>query len=258
MRQYVRFALLLIGAVATTSAAHGQTTVTALPQLGPGESLGKALGLSAAPNLRDLGGYKTADGRTVVRDLLQGPPFKQLAAYLPASELDRPIWITVRASIAVQPGEPGRKRGQASVELIEFNLGRQPIGSWPFSVVMGSAGAGLLKWPVPGTVMVEPPEGESRAELDRFCDAMVAIRKEISEVEAGRQPREGNVLKHAPHTAEVVTADGWDRPYSRETAAFPAPWVHGAKFWPRVARIDNTWGDRNLFCTCPPFGEGVE
>ena len=91
-------------------------------------------------------------GRTVVRALLQGPPFAQIAAYLPASQLDRSIWITVRGSIAVQPGEPGRKRGQAHVELIEFDLGRQPIGSWPFSMVMGSAGAGLLKWPVPGTV----------------------------------------------------------------------------------------------------------
>jgi hypothetical protein len=91
-------------------------------------------------------------GRTIVRSLLQGPPFAQLASYLPASQLDRPIWITVRGSIAVQPGEPGRKRGQARVELTEFDLGRQPIGSWPFVMVMGSAGTGLLKLPVPGTV----------------------------------------------------------------------------------------------------------
>ena len=91
-------------------------------------------------------------GRTVLRSLLQGPPFAQLAAYLPASQLDRPIWITVRGHIAVQPGEPGGKTGQARVVLTEFTLGKQPVGNWPFSAVMGSAGRGLLKWPVPGTV----------------------------------------------------------------------------------------------------------
>jgi hypothetical protein len=93
-------------------------------------------------------------GRTVFRSLLQGPPFAQLAGYLPAAQLDRPIWITVRGYMAVQPGEPGGKPGQARVVLTEFNLGRQPVGNWPFSAVMGSAGAGLLKWQVPGTVRV--------------------------------------------------------------------------------------------------------
>ena len=91
-------------------------------------------------------------GRTVLRSLLQGPPFAQLAAYLPASQLDRPLWITVRGYIAVQPGEPRRKPGQARVVLTEFNLGMQPVGNWPFFAVMGSAGAGLLKWQVPGTL----------------------------------------------------------------------------------------------------------
>lgn len=91
-------------------------------------------------------------GRTVLRNLLQGPPFAQLATYLPAAQLDRPLWITVRGYIAVRPGEPGGKPGQARVVLTEFNLGRQPVGNWPFSVVMGSAGARLLKWPVPGTL----------------------------------------------------------------------------------------------------------
>jgi len=91
-------------------------------------------------------------GRTVLRSLLQGPPFAQLAAYLPASQLDRPIWITVRGYIAVQPGEPGRRPGQARVVLTEFNLGMQPVGNRPFFAVMGSAGAGLLKWQVPGTL----------------------------------------------------------------------------------------------------------
>jgi hypothetical protein len=91
-------------------------------------------------------------GRTLLRSLLQGPPFAQLAAYLPPSQLDRPIWITVRGYLAIQPGEPGVRPGQARVVLTEFDLGRQPVGNWPFTVVMGSAGAGLLKWQVPGTV----------------------------------------------------------------------------------------------------------
>jgi glycine dehydrogenase len=118
--------------------------------------------------------------------------------------------------------------------------------------------APTMSWPVAGTLMVEPTESESKAELDRFCDAMIAIRQEIRDVEEGRVKAEESPLRRAPHTARAVTAAEWDRPYSRETAAFPAPWVHDAKFWPAVARIDNTWGDRNLFCTCPPFGEGTE
>jgi hypothetical protein len=102
--------------------------------------------------IRLVQGQFHLQGRTVLRSLLQGPPFAQLAAYLQASQLDRPIWITVRGYIAVQPGEPGRKPGQARVVLTEFNLGTQPMGNWPFSAVMGSTGAGLLKWRVPGTL----------------------------------------------------------------------------------------------------------
>lgn len=91
-------------------------------------------------------------GRTVLRSLLQGPPFAQLSAYLPASQLDRPIWLTVRGHVSVQPGQPGGKPGKARVVLTEFDLGRQPVGNWPFSLAMGSAGRGLLNWQVPGTV----------------------------------------------------------------------------------------------------------
>jgi hypothetical protein len=91
-------------------------------------------------------------GRTVLRSLLQGPPFAQLAPYLPTVQLNRPLWITVRGYVSVQPGEPGAKPGRASVTLTEFDLGKQPVGNWPFSVVMGPAGFGLLKWPVPGVV----------------------------------------------------------------------------------------------------------
>jgi len=102
--------------------------------------------------IRLVQGRFLLQGRTVLRSLLQGPPFAQLASYLPASQLDRRIWITVRGYIAIQPGEPGGKPGQARVVLTEFNLGRQPVGSWPFSAVMGSAGSRLLNWPVPGAV----------------------------------------------------------------------------------------------------------
>ena len=113
--------------------------------------------------------------------------------------------------------------------------------------------APTMSFPVAGTLMVEPTESESRAELDRFCDAMIAIREEIRAVEEGRVAVEKSPLRGAPHTAAAVTASEWDRPYSREQAAFPAPWVREGKFWPAVARIDNTWGDRNLVCTCPPL-----
>jgi hypothetical protein len=102
--------------------------------------------------IRLVQGQFRLQGRTVFRSLLQGPPFAQLAGYLRPSQLDQPIWITVRGYIAVQPGEPGRKPGQARVVLTEFNLGTQPVGNWPFSAVMGSAGARLLKWQVPGTL----------------------------------------------------------------------------------------------------------
>ena len=112
--------------------------------------------------------------------------------------------------------------------------------------------APTVSWPVAGTMMVEPTESESKAELDRFCDAMIAIRKEVREIEEGKADKTINILKGAPHTAQVVISDRWDRPYSRDQAAFPAPWTREFKFWPAVSRIDNPYGDRNLFCSCPP------
>ena len=118
--------------------------------------------------------------------------------------------------------------------------------------------APTMSFPVPGTLMIEPTESEPRAELDRFCDALIAIRKEIAAIETGQLDRADNPLKHAPHTAAAVTATTWDRGYSREVAAFPAPWLREYKYWPPVARIDNAYGDRNLVCSCPPmetFGE---
>jgi glycine dehydrogenase len=113
--------------------------------------------------------------------------------------------------------------------------------------------APTVSFPVPGTLMIEPTESESKAELDRFCDALIAIRGEIQDVIDGRQPRSGNVVKQAPHTAQAVTSSEWTRPYSREQAAFPAPWVRDHKFWPSVGRIDEAFGDRHLFCICPPM-----
>ncbi len=118
--------------------------------------------------------------------------------------------------------------------------------------------APTVSWPVPGTVMIEPTESESKEELDRFCDAMIAIHREIEAIGAGQLERKNNPLKNAPHTAEQVTAAKWDHPYSREEAAYPAPWTRLQKFWPAVARIDSVYGDRNLFCTCPPLEEFAE
>jgi glycine dehydrogenase len=111
--------------------------------------------------------------------------------------------------------------------------------------------APTMSFPVAGTLMIEPTESEPRSELDRFCDALIAIRGEIRAIEEGRADREDNVLKRAPHTARAVTADRWDRGYGREQAAFPASWLRDHKFWPPVARIDNPYGDRNLMCVCP-------
>lgn len=115
--------------------------------------------------------------------------------------------------------------------------------------------APTVSFPVAGTIMVEPTESESMAELDRFCDAMISIREEIREIESGKFDRLRNPLKLAPHTADQVTREAWDRPYSRERAAFPAEWLRDAKFWPSVARINNVLGDRQLICTCPTTEE---
>ena len=118
--------------------------------------------------------------------------------------------------------------------------------------------APTISFPVPGTMMIEPTESESKEELDRFCDALIAIHGEMQRIASGEWPRDNNPLKHAPHTAPVVTADEWDRPYSRELAAYPAPWLREHKFWPHVGRIDNVYGDRNLVCSCLPMEEYSE
>ncbi len=113
--------------------------------------------------------------------------------------------------------------------------------------------APTVSFPVAGTLMIEPTESEAKAELDRLCEALILIRAEIQDIIDGRQPRTNNLLKNAPHPATVVAATEWLRPYSREQAAFPAPWLGNNKFWPSVSRVDEAYGDRNLVCSCPPI-----
>jgi len=117
--------------------------------------------------------------------------------------------------------------------------------------------APTMAWPVPGTLMVEPTESEAKGELDRFVDALIAIRQEIRDIEEGKTDREDNVLRNAPHTQAALMADTWTHPYSREQAGFPAEWLRDVKFWPAVGRVDNAFGDRHLVCTCPSVEEVV-
>jgi len=149
-------------------------------------------------------------------------------------------------------GRSGRVAHEFIIDLREF---RKTANVDPDDVAKRLMDFGFhaptMSWPVAGTLMIEPTESESKAELDRYCDALITIRAEIGAIEEGRFDRDNNPLKHAPHTAAVVTADDWNRPYSREQAAFPTPWVRARKFWPPVGRIDNVYGDRHLFCTCP-------
>ena len=119
--------------------------------------------------------------------------------------------------------------------------------------------APTISWPVPGTMMVEPTESESKEELDRFCEALISIHAEIKAIESGQADKQNNVLKNAPHTADMLAVEPWNHPYSRQQACFPAKWLHDHKFWPAVGRIDNVFGDRNLVCSCAgmeAYGDG--
>jgi glycine dehydrogenase len=118
--------------------------------------------------------------------------------------------------------------------------------------------APTVSFPVPGTLMVEPTESESKKELDRFCDALISIREEIKEIENGTADTKDNVLKNSPHTASTVISDDWKHNYSREKAAYPMSWVRMNKFWPSVGRINNAYGDRNLVCSCNPIADYIE
>src|SRR5260221_8419637 len=148
-----------------------------------------------------------------------------------------------------------RKNGRVAHEMI-FDLRplKQASGIDELDVAKRLMDYGFhaptVSFPVAGTIMIEPTESESKEELDRFCEAMISIAGEIKAIESGAADRKNNVLKNAPHTAQTVTADAWDRPYSRELAAFPLPWVRARKFLPAVGRIDNVYCDRNLMCSC--------
>ena len=149
-----------------------------------------------------------------------------------------------------------RPNGRVAHELIFDLRGFKAAGVEEMDVAKRLIDYGFhaptVSFPVAGTLMVEPTESEDQAELDRFCDAMIAIRQEIEEIVSGRVDRKDNLLKNAPHTASAVAAADWPHSYTREQAVFPLPFVRVHKFWPTVGRIDNPYGDRNLFCSCPP------
>jgi glycine dehydrogenase len=159
----------------------------------------------------------------------------------------------------LEPYYPVLYRGKHGRVAHECILDTRPLKQWAEAEDIAKRlmdygfHAPTMSFPVPGTLMIEPTESESLAELDRFCDAMIAIRGEIAAIERGEADPHDNALKNAPHPAKVVLADEWNHAYSRESAAYPARWVRDAKFWPAVARIDNVYGDRNLVCACPPI-----
>jgi glycine dehydrogenase len=150
-------------------------------------------------------------------------------------------------------GKNGRVAHECIIDLRQLKTAGVEVEDVAKRLIDYGFHAPTMSWPVPGTLMIEPTESESKAELDRFCDAMIAIREEIRELETGKVDRANNVLKRAPHTVSQVTSDTWDRPYAREKAAFPLKWVRDRKFWPSVSRINNAHGDRNLVCSCLPI-----
>jgi len=156
-------------------------------------------------------------------------------------------------------GEYGRAAHEMIFDLREFkNSANVEVEDVAKRLIDYGFHAPTISFPVLGTMMVEPTESESKDELDRFCDALIAIRKEIEEIEQGKADRENNVLKNAPHTVEAATSDEWQYPYPRAKAVYPLPYVKENKFWSPVGRVDNVYGDRNLVCTCPPveaYGE---
>jgi glycine dehydrogenase len=152
----------------------------------------------------------------------------------------------------------GKEYGRVAHELIlDFRNFKHTVGVEVEDVAKRLIDYGFhaptVSFPVAGTLMIEPTESEDKAELDRFCDALIAIKGEIDAIERKEIDATDNPLKNAPHTIGVVTANEWNHPYSREEAAFPLPFVSENKFWPSVGRVNNSHGDRNLVCTCPPI-----
>ena len=155
-------------------------------------------------------------------------------------------------------GKNGRVAHELIVDLREFKAFGIEAEDVAKRLMDYGFHAPTLSFPVAGTLMIEPTESESLAELDRFCDAMIAIRNEIEEVKEGIADPYDNVLHNAPHTLNVITANDWNHPYSRKKAAYPLPWITPQKFWASIGRIDNTYGDRNLVCACPPLEEYMD
>jgi glycine dehydrogenase len=149
--------------------------------------------------------------------------------------------------------ENGRVAHEMIFDLREFKSKGVEEGDVAKRLMDYGFHAPTVSFPVPGTLMIEPTESEPKEELDRFCDALIAIRREIEDVVTGKADPKDNALKNAPHTAAAVSINDWSHPYSREQAAYPLPWVRANKFWPSVGRIDNPYGDRNLICICPPM-----
>jgi len=164
----------------------------------------------------------------------------------------KPYYPTLYTSAPVE-GKPGRVAHECILDLRPLK-DASGVGAEDVTKRLMDYGfhAPTLSFPVPGTLMVEPTESEPLAELDRFIDAMIAIRGEIARVQSGEWPRDNNPLVNAPHTAAALLEAEWTKPYSRELAAFPVPALKAAKYWPPVGRIDNVYGDRNLFCSCVP------
>lgn len=156
-------------------------------------------------------------------------------------------------------GEKGRAAHEMIVDLRQFKAAGVSAEDVAKRLMDYGFHAPTLSFPVAGTIMIEPTESEDKGELDRFCDALLEIRKEIDEIARGEYDQHSNVLTNAPHTARMVVSDQWTHSYSREKAAYPLPYLkHGFKFWPSVARVDNAHGDRNLVCVCPPIESYME
>lgn len=153
-------------------------------------------------------------------------------------------------------GENDRVAHELIIDLRQFKAGGVSAEDVAKRLIDYGFHSPTLSFPVAGTIMIEPTESESQSELDRFCDAMLSIKKEIEEVISGAADTKNNVLCNAPHTLELISADEWSLPYSRSKAAYPLPYLkQGFKFWASVGRVDNAFGDRNLICTCPPIEE---
>jgi glycine dehydrogenase len=155
-------------------------------------------------------------------------------------------------------GKNGRCAHEMIVDCREFKKAGVEVEDIAKRLVDYGFHAPTISFPVPGTMMIEPTESEPKEELDRFCEALIEIRKEIAEVESGEADPKNNVLKNAPHTAASLLVEDWDKPYSREKAAYPLAFVRDKKFWPSVARVDSAYGDRNLMCSCIPVKEYEE